>query len=101
MTTRLVMEFDQEGGARSVVAAIEAYQLRLRSGIDRSRRRLTAFEDRYGVTTRQFLENLAAEDLAGGDMEYVEWAGEARLLESLEDELRELDQVRYELPGLP
>jgi hypothetical protein len=35
------------------------------------------------------------EDLAGGDREYVEWAGEARLLEGFEAELRALEQVRY------
>ena len=43
---------------------------------------------------------MAAEDLSGGDMEYVEWAGEAKLLGNLETELAELEQARYELPGL-
>ncbi len=43
---------------------------------------------------------MAAEDLAGGDLEYVEWAGEAKLLGSLETELAELEQARYELPEL-
>ena len=43
---------------------------------------------------------MAAEDLAGGDVEYVEWAGEAKLLDNLETELAELEQARYELPEL-
>jgi hypothetical protein len=30
------------------------------------------------------LQEMAAEDLEGGDLEYVEWAGEAKLLEGLE-----------------
>ena len=41
---------------------------------------------------------MAAEDLEGGDLEYVEWAGEARLLEGLEAELTQLEYARYELP---
>ena len=39
---------------------------------------------------------MAAEDLEGGDLEYVEWAGEARLLEGLEAELQELENARYQ-----
>jgi hypothetical protein len=41
---------------------------------------------------------MAAEDLEGGDLEYVEWAGEARLLAGLEGELTELEHARYQLP---
>ena len=44
------------------------------------------------------LERLAAEDLAGGDLEYVEWAGEVKLLAGVEAELRELEDARYQLP---
>ena len=41
---------------------------------------------------------MVAEDLEGGDLEYVEWAGEAKLLEGLEAELAELGYARYHLP---
>jgi hypothetical protein len=40
---------------------------------------------------------MAAEDLAGGDLEYVEWAGEAKLLEGLNAELGELEGALYRL----
>jgi hypothetical protein len=40
---------------------------------------------------------MAAEDLHGGDLEYVEWAGEAKLLEGLEAELRELEHASYHI----
>ncbi len=55
-------------------------KIRLRSGIERTKRRLTTFEARYGVDSARFLREMTAEDLVGGDLEYVEWAGEARLL---------------------
>ncbi|MBK7218776.1 MAG: hypothetical protein IPH95_17380 [Candidatus Promineofilum sp.] len=100
MTTRMVIEFDEAQAYRAVLSAIDAYKQRLRAGIARGRRQLTLFEERYGVSTEHFLTHMAAEDLSGGDMEYVEWAGEAKLLGNLETELAELEQARYELPGL-
>ncbi len=60
--------------------------------IERTQRRLAQFEQRYGVDTARFLQEMAAEDLEGGDLEYVEWAGEAKLLEGLEVEPRELER---------
>ena len=72
---------------------IESYRDYLRASIARTRRRLAAFEQQYGVSTTRFLEQTTAEDLEGGDLEYVEWAGEARLLAGLEAELAELEQV--------
>ena len=71
-------------------ALSESHKARLRTSIERSRRRLAQFEQRYGVDTAHFLREMAAEDLEGGDLEYVEWAGEAKLLEGLESELTEL-----------
>jgi hypothetical protein len=43
-----------------------------------------------------FLENMTAEDLQGGDIEYVTWAGEAKLLAGLQNELAELENARYQ-----
>ena len=101
MTTRMVIEFEAEQGYRSVLSAIEAYKARLHTAVERSRRLLVSFETKYGVDTETFLSGWTAEDLERGDLEYVEWAGEAKLLAGLEEELGELEQARYELPGLP
>jgi hypothetical protein len=59
--------------------------------------KLALFEARYQTTTHSFLANITAEDLNGGDLEYVEWAGEASLLNGLEAELRELSPTNPEL----
>jgi hypothetical protein len=53
-----------------------------------------ALPDRGSV---HFLHEMAAEDLQGGDLEYVEWASEAKLLEGLKAELRELEHASYHL----
>jgi hypothetical protein len=97
MAVRLVIELQEKQGAQPVLQAIEAYKLRLRAGIDRARRRLAEREERYGVTSEQFLQEMAAEDLEGGDLEYVAWAGEAKLLIGLQRELDELEHARYQL----
>lgn len=97
MTVQMVIEVQDHQGAQTILQALNGYKARLRSGIERTKRRLTSFETRYGVDTAHFLREMTAEDLAGGDMEYVEWAGEARLLEGLTAELKELEHARYRL----
>lgn len=96
----MIIEFEAEQGYQSVMSAIDAYKSRLKASIARTRRQLAGFEERYGVDTGFFVANLTAEDLEGGDLEYVEWAGEAGLLMSLESELVELEKARFELSGL-
>lgn len=98
MSVQLVIELREKEGAQPILQAIESYKARLRAGIERSKRRLAQFEAQYGVNTAHFLQKMAAEDLKGGDLEYVEWAGEAKLLAGLEDELTELEHARYQLP---
>jgi hypothetical protein len=95
MSIRMVIELPDDTGVQTVVQALEAYKVRLRAGIDRAKRRLGTFEARYGVDTTHLLQEMAAEDLRGGDIEYVEWAGEAKLLEGLEAELWELEHASY------
>lgn len=97
MSVQVVIELRDKRGAQTVLQAIEAYKARLRAGIERTRRRLAQFEQRYGVDTARFLREMTAEDLEGGDLEYVEWAGEAKLLEGLEAELAELEYARCHL----
>ncbi len=95
MSIRMVIELSDRESVQTVVQALEAYKVRLRASITRTKRRLATFEARYGVDTRHFLHEMTAENLQGGDLEYVEWAGEAKLLEGLEAELRELEHASY------
>jgi hypothetical protein len=95
MNVHLVIELPDRGSVQTVVQALEAYKVRLRSGITRTKGRLATYETRYGVDTTHFLHEMTAEALHGGDLEYVEWAGEAKLLEGLEAELRELEHASY------
>jgi hypothetical protein len=98
MSVHMMIELRDREGVQTVLQALDAYKVRLRSSIERTKRRLAEFEARYGVGTDRFLREMAAEDLSGGDLEYVEWAGEAKLLEGLAAELRELEDARCQLP---
>jgi hypothetical protein len=98
MSVEMVIELGDRQAAETVQRALESYQARLRASIERTRRRLASFEGQYAISTDRFLAELSAEDLSGGDLEYVEWAGEAKLLAGLEAELRELENARIQLP---
>jgi hypothetical protein len=93
----MVIELPRVQSSQMVVRALDTYKLRLQASIERTRRRLSGFERRYGVTTAQFLDSMSAEDLEGGDLEYVDWAGEAKMLDGLRSELAELEDARYRL----
>ena len=89
MTVQMVIEVQDRQGAQTIMRALDGYKIRVRSGIERTKRRLATFEALYGVDTARFLCEMTAEDLAGEDLEYVEWAGEAKLLNGLVAELKE------------
>jgi len=97
MTVQMVIEVQDRQGAQTIMRALDGYKIRLRSGIERTKRRLATYETRYGLDTARFLREMTAEDLAGDDMEYVEWAGEAKLLAGLKAELKELEHAHYRL----
>jgi hypothetical protein len=57
--------------------------------------RLTPFEQKYGVTSAEFITHYTAEDLSGSDEEYVQWAGEYQLLQKLVEKLSLLKGIHY------
>ena len=73
----------------------ESQVARLELGLQLARKRLAPFEQKYGVTSEYFISEMAAEDLEGGDDEYVRWAGEYKLMQRLQEKLQELVEIRY------
>jgi len=57
--------------------------------------RLRPFEMKYNIKSEDFITNLVAEDLEGGDDEYVTWAGEYKLKQKLDDKLNILKGISY------
>ncbi len=78
-----------------VRAAVNGEIVRLELALKLAMERLLPFERKYGVTSNHFMEHMVAEDLQGGDDEYVQWAGEYHLLQRLEEKLARLQEVEY------
>ncbi len=54
MSIEMVIELPDRRTAQTVQYVLESYQVRLRSSIRRTRRRLASFEERYGTSTSHF-----------------------------------------------
>jgi DNA relaxase NicK len=73
----LILKTTQPEKAAAVIKqAIAAKIARIEYSRQQAQKRLDYFEQKYHVTSEQFINEWAAEDLEGKDMEYVEWAGE-------------------------
>lgn len=78
-----------------VQSAIEAEITRLKLAARNAQKRLAQFEKKYNVSSEQFMADMAAEDLTGGDDEYIQWAGEYRLTQKLKRKLNQLQGIEY------
>ncbi len=79
-----------------IKSAIESEVIKLELALEMANKRLLPFEKRYNVTSKYFISNLAAEDLDGGDDEYITWAGEYKLKQKLKKKLRQLREIEYD-----
>ena len=95
--TRIRVE-DRDGGgdaSRLLRTAVDSKVRRLRLGVEATEVRLRALENRHGRTTAEVMATASAEDLAGGDLDYVEWLGEWRMLQQLKQDLEQLEAIEY------
>ncbi len=79
-----------------VGAAVASEIARLELALEMACKRLKPFEDRYGVTSEHFMAEMATEDLEGGDDEYVQWAGEYKLMCDLKEKLAQLREIQIQ-----
>lgn len=95
--TRIRIE-DRDAGddaSRLLRTAVESKVRRLRLGIEATETHLRVFESRHGRTSAEAMATASAEDLAGGDLDYVEWLGEWRMLQQLKRDLGHLEAIEY------
>jgi hypothetical protein len=78
-----------------IQSAIEGEITRLKLALKLAQERLAPFEQKYGVTSEHFMAEMSAEDLTGGDDEYVRWAGEYQLMQRLQEKLQRLQEIKY------
>ncbi|WP_462271456.1 hypothetical protein [Desulfobacter sp.] len=63
-------------------------------------KKLLKFEQKYKISSKEFMESWTAEDLEGKDMEYVEWSGEYNLWKNLNERLATIMDITYAGPAV-
>jgi hypothetical protein len=76
-------------------SAVQAMIERLERSLQLTRKNLETFEAKYQVPSAQCFQTLTAEDLEGGDLEYVEWQGEYQFFLEIEQDLNILKSLEY------
>ena len=91
MTSHLKLEVSGRS-LRLLLRAIQAEVRRLEMEIAATRERIRAYEEKHGMSSREFLEKYLRGEL-GDNEEYMEWYGELLFLEKAQRELEELRRL--------
>ena len=86
---------DAESMLDIVETAIASERKRLKIGLDSTQKKITEFERKHGRSSSEFLSKMRAEDLNGGDEEYVAWAGELKIRQRILEDIEKLQNVEY------
>jgi len=92
---RLEIKSDFEDAESLIRSAVYSEIKRLEIGLSRTDREIRKFEDKYQISSDMFVREYAAEDLDGGDDEYVSWMGEIKIRRKIAGELNKLRETEY------
>jgi hypothetical protein len=91
---RLVSKGGRE--LKPLVEAALANELRLiEAGMNQTKNAIRAFERKYQMATKDFLSRYENDEIEE-DMDFVEWIGEVRLMERLQEKAETLKDIRFE-----
>lgn len=93
--TKLKIISDKEDIADIIKSAISAELKRLEIALSKTSKEIKKFEDEYNVPSEIFLKEFTAEDLRGGDDEYIKWVGELKIKDRILEDLRKLKDIEY------
>jgi len=92
----IIFKTDNPEGVKELVKnAIASELCRLENSQKLARNRLDYFEEKYQQRSSLFQDTVAAEDMEGGDLEYVEWMGEYQFFLELEEKIQSLKSLEY------
>ena len=75
---------------------LETENSRVQYSLDLTMARLREFEQKYNISSEKFITQWGAEDLEGGDTEYVAWAGEYGFSLNLSERLAALKSIKID-----
>ncbi|MCP4107370.1 MAG: hypothetical protein GY749_17805 [Desulfobacteraceae bacterium] len=91
----LEIKSDIEDIETIIRSAINAGIKRLEIGLNKTDKEIRKFEDKYKISSDIFIKEYSAEDLDGGDDEYISWMGEIKIKEKINEELNKLKEIEY------
>jgi len=86
---------DKEGTTDIIKSAISAEIKRLELGLNKTNKEIKKFEEKYKISSENFLKEFVAEDLKGGDDEYIRWSGELKIRDKILEDLKKLKDIEY------
>lgn len=95
LTEVILRSADAPHAIAAISEAVRKEAARIEQCIVHARQRLEHFELLYNTPSSEFAERFTAEDLQGGDLEYVEWVGEYQLFQHLLQDLALLESLTY------
>jgi len=94
--TILQIKSDTDSSAMDIIkTAIQAELKRLEIGLEKNERQIAVFEKEYKISSETFLKKLTAEDMKGGDTEYISWAWELKIREKILTDINRLKEIQY------
>jgi len=93
--SKLKIESDKGDMSEIVKSAINAEIKRLEIGLDKTNKEITIFEEKYSLSSSDFLKGITADDLKGGDEDYVRWSGELKIKNRILEDLEKLKDIEY------
>lgn len=94
MTTIRILS-DQKDIHEIIRSAILAEIKRLEIGLKKTEKEIKGFEDKYKISSEVFSARFGAEDLHGGDEEYIRWEGELKIRQRILEDLKRLEEIEY------
>lgn len=86
---------DQQHAIPVIQSAIAAKVKRIEIGLRKTEQEIQKFESKYRLSSEEFMTDCTAEDLDGGDDEYISWMGELQLRQAIREELQLLSNIEY------
>jgi hypothetical protein len=86
---------DREESAELVRTAVLAELSRLALALNKTDKIISQLEERHNITSDAFLKDASADELRGGDEEYVQWSGELQLRKRIIEDIRKLKSIEY------
>lgn len=86
----------EHASAKTVLSeAVQAEKNRIGYALQLGKKKIKFFEEKYKVSSEVFLRDWTAEKLEGKDLEYIEWAGEAKMHSRMQERLTILKGIEY------